>query len=275
MQEESTIVESEQPAPLAEEPKAELPEGEQPEGEAKAETPETPEAAEAKKQSKFQRRLERQKTARVAAETEARMLRERVAALEAAQAPKQRDEAPKREDFADDVAYLEARAEHAAKKATAEAREADRTANEGREKQTKQQAVETRIAEDWTKRETTFQATAKDYTDVVEPFVEDDLKHFSDGTKRLIVESEVGPQLLYHLATHPDDAERIADLSPLRQIAELGKLEDRMTKPVKQVSKAPAPINPVSAGRSGGKDISKMSVAEYRDHRAGKSAWIR
>ena len=251
---EETVIE-EIPAPVAEEPKT-APEGEQQEGEveAKAEGEDTPEVAEAKKQSKFQRRLERQKTARIAAETEARLLRERVAALEAERAPKPKDEAPKREDFADDVAYLEARADHAAKKAAAEARAAERNENEGREKQSKHQQAEAKIAQAWTEREATFQATAKDYVEIVEPFVQDDLAHFSDGSKRLIVESEVGPQLLYHLATNPEEAERIAELSPLRQIAEIGKLEDKMQKPVRKTSNAPAPIDPVPQGRSGQKD---------------------
>ena len=263
MSEEAVIEEI--PAPVAEEPKT-APEGEQPEGEveAKAEGEDTPEVAEAKKQSKFQRRLERQKTARIAAETEARLLRERVAALEAERAPKPKaDEAPKREDFADDVAYLEARADHAARKAAAEARAAERNENEGREKQSKQQQAEQAIAKAWTEREATFQATAKDYTEIVEPFVETDLAHFSDGSRRLIVKSEVGPQLLYHLATNPEEAERIAELEPFEQAVEIRILEKTMVKPARRTSNAPAPIDPVPQGRSGQKDPAKMSVTEY------------
>lgn len=262
------------PAPPAEEIKTEpvveaVAEGEQPEV-----TEETPEQQQKKELSKNQRRIANANRRAAEAAAEARLLRERVAALEAERAPKPA-EAPRREDFADDVAYIEARADHAARKAAAEAREADRKESEGQQRQTRQQEADAKVAESWTKREAVFQAQAKDYQDVVEPFVEEDLRHFSDGTKRLIVESEVGPQLLYHLATHPEDAERIADLSPVRQIAELGKLEDRMQRPAKAVSKAPAPINPVSAGRSGGKDVSKMSVAEYKAYRQNSSAWIR
>ena len=47
------------------------------------ETTEEPEESEEKKRSRFQRRLDRQKAARVEAETENRMLRERLAILEA------------------------------------------------------------------------------------------------------------------------------------------------------------------------------------------------
>src|SRR4029434_2460073 len=62
------------------------------------------------------------------------------------------------------------------------------------------------------------------------PFVEEDLGRLRDGARRAIVESELGPQLLYHLATHTDEAERIAELPELRQIAELGKLETQLTR---------------------------------------------
>ena len=63
-----------QPAPGADEQKP-IPT----EAEDTSEVAETTEQQEAKKQSKFQRRLDRQKSARVAAETETRLLREQLA----------------------------------------------------------------------------------------------------------------------------------------------------------------------------------------------------
>lgn len=276
MQEEGTIVESEQPAPIAEEPKSEIPENAAPEGDAAPEAPETPEQAEAKKQSKFQRRLERQKTARIAAETEARLLREELERVKAASAPKPVDTAPKREDFADDIAYLEARADHAAKKAANDTVKAAEAANAGKQQQDRQSAEQQRLAAEWEKRENAFKAQDPDYSETVEDFIAgEDYQRMARNVGAAILDSDVGPQLLKYLATHEDEAERIAGLSPARQVMEIGKLEDRMTKPVKKPSSAPAPINPVSAGRSGGKDISKMSVAEYKEYRKSSSAWIR
>jgi hypothetical protein len=199
-------VQIEEPAPPAEEPKTEtvveaVAEGEQPEV-----VEETPEQQQKKELSKNQRRIANANRRAAEAAAEAKLLRERVAALEAERAPKPA-EAPRREDFADDVAYLEARADHAAKKAAAEAREADRKESEGQQRQTKQQEADAKVAESWTKREAVFQAHAKDYQDVVEPFVEEDLRHFSDGTKRVILESFVWQQLLYLLSTHRLDDE--------------------------------------------------------------------
>ena len=69
-----------QPAPGADEQKPKPTEGDDASEVVEAETTEQQEA---KKQSKFQRRLDRQKSARVAAETETRLLREQLAKLEA------------------------------------------------------------------------------------------------------------------------------------------------------------------------------------------------
>lgn len=93
-------------------------------------------------------------------------------------------------------------------------------------------------------------------------------------------ESEQGPYITHFLATHRDELERIGKLSPMRQVAELGKIEDRITreraeadkgegegdedeakgkkeppeKPKPRVSsKAPPPEKPI-AGRGSGDD---------------------
>jgi hypothetical protein len=276
MQNDEVVVESNEPAAVAEETKAEvIVEGEAKEGD-KPEATETPEQAEAKKQSKFQRRLERQKTARIAAETETRILRERIAALEAERAPKQQDAAPKRDDYPDDVQYLEALTDYKAdQKVKAALSERDKQ-QEGRQHQSKAQEADAKVAETWKKHEATFKATNADYEETVTPFVEDELQQYSQGAKRAIVESDVGPQLLYHLATHQDDAERISGMSPLQQIKELGKLEDKMARPAKRTSNAPPPPNPVKGGTSGSKDPAKMNMAEYTKWMADNgSKWVR
>ena len=43
-----------------------------------------------------------------------------------------------------------------------------------------------------------------------------------------IFESERGPDVTYYLATHRDELERIRKLSPLRQAAALGRIEDAL-----------------------------------------------
>ena len=228
------------------------------EGEAPPETAaETTEQQEAKRQSKFQRRLDRQKSARVAAETELRLTKERLAQLEAQKAPTQDTGEPKREDFQDYEAYLRAVTKHDAAAETSKALKAEREANQSRERRERDATGQDKLAKSWTERETAYQAEKKDYLEAVTPYVEEDLGHLSDGARRAIIESDLGPQLLHHLATNPDDHERIADLSPVRQVAELGKLEVTMKPVAKKASNAPAPITPVKAGRSASSGFSE------------------
>lgn len=263
------------PAAAAEDKKPEPNEGDPP-------ASETTEQQEARKQSKFQRRLERQKTARIQAETEARLLRERVATLEAQSQAKPGTGEPQRDQFESYEAYIEARADWRADQKVKEALDADRKASQAREQQGRQSQGMEQVAQSWTKRETEFQATAKDYLDVVTPFVEEDLGSFSQPARAAIVESDIGPQVLYHLAQNPDEAERIAALSPVRQVAELGKIEVSLSKAAEtpapaKVSKAPAPITPVKSGRSTVQGFNdNMSDAEYREWRKNHGArWAR
>ncbi len=51
---------------------------------------------------------------------------------------------------------------------------------------------------------------------------------FSDPILVFVFESDVGPDVTYHLVTHRDELARIRKLSPVRQAAELGKIEDKI-----------------------------------------------
>lgn len=64
--------------------------------------------------------------------------------------------------------------------------------------------------------------------------------------------SESGPDLAYYLGKNPTEAARIAELPPILAIKELGKIEAKIASaatPETRVSKAPAPIKPVSGSR--------------------------
>lgn len=257
---ETIVEQTEQPAAVAEEQKPDAVEGE----ESQEASGETTEQQEVKKQSKFQRRLERQKTARIEAETENRLLRERLEKLEAQSKPAQGSDEPQRDQFDDYETYLRAVAKYDGKQAASETIRNEREQAQGREKQTRQAQSEEQIAKAWVEREKAFEAVTKDYQATVMPYVEEDLGQLSDGARRLLIDSEIGPQLLHHLANHPEVSERIADLSPLRQIAEIGKLEDKLSAPVKKTSNAPAPANHVNTGKTGQKDPAKMNQVEYR-----------
>jgi len=62
-------------------------------------------------------------------------------------------------------------------------------------------------------------------------------------------------KVLYHLAKNPDEAERIASLSPGKQAREIVRLEEKLAKPPVKPSKAPEPITPVGGKAAVGDEM--------------------
>ena len=124
-------------------------------------------------------------------------------------------------------------------------------------------------AKTYNERLTEFKKTTADFEEVMAEFVED----YGDVTVPEIVqvamESEVGPQLAYHLAKNPDEVERIAGLPPHRRL-----VEGRMSKPVekqvetKKISKAAAPVQPV-------KGSGKVESVDLRDPNVSYTEWVK
>lgn len=262
------VVLDNQPAPGADDQKPTTP----PAGDDTAKVvEETTEQQEAKKASKFQRRLDRQKSARVAAETEARLLRERLEKLEAQSKPQPDSVEPKREEFSDYEAFLRAVARFDASQAADKSVKADREAREKHEREGRVSLEQESLAKSWNERESAFQKEAKDYLEKATAYTEEDLGELSDQARRAIV--ELGPQVLYKLATEEGLHDRIAAMSPLRQVAELGKLDSPVVPATKKPSSAPAPAKTGSSGRSAAPGFREdMSDAEYRELRKAQGA---
>jgi hypothetical protein len=262
------------PAPAADEKKTETGEVVKPPVE------ETPEQQEVKKESRRQRAIRRERDARVAAETRAEIAERQLAEAKAAK-PVQQDGEPQRDQFEDYETYLRAVTKYDAKQEAAATLKAASEANQGKERQNQQTAAQQETAKNWGEREKAVIGTDKSYEADVTPYVEEALGDLADGTRRLIVDSEVGPQLLVHLARNPDVHDRISGLSPLRQIAELAKIEATFegataaatateTAPVsKKVSTAPAPIKPLNGTASTQTGYREnMTAREYSDWKA-------
>lgn len=83
-----------------------------------------------------------------------------------------------------------------------------------------------------------------------------------------IMESDNGPDIAYYLGNNPDEAQRISRLSSTAQIRELGRLEERLSKPppAPKPTKAPEPIKPAGSPAKADKDPADMSPSEF-------SAW--
>ena len=69
------------------------------------------------------------------------------------------------------------------------------------------------------------------------------------GVADALIQSENGPELIYHLGTHLDQADKLANMSPTQAIMELGKISATMNAaPQKKTSAAPEPIQTLNSG---------------------------
>ena len=79
--------------------------------------------------------------------------------------------------------------------------------------------------------------------------------------------SDSAGELQYYCGKHPEEAQKLFDLTPAQMLMELGKLEMKLTSPsvaAPTVSAAPKPIKPISAGtESSNKSDEEMSMDEY------------
>lgn len=130
----------------------------------------------------------------------------------------------------------------------------------------KQRTTEDRALEAHNQR---VEAAKKEFNDWDDVFDEAGDLDVPPDTAQFVLESEVGPKIAYHLAKNPQELERLNRLSPTRRLAELGKLEDKLAKPVapKKVSSAPAKLTEVKGGSdlpSGGRP---SSFAEWKANR--------
>ena len=116
----------------------------------------------------------------------------------------------------------------------------------------------------------------EDFTDLV---MDKDLVISSEVTQ-ILLDTEIPEDIMYYLASNPEESERISNLDPLRVAKEIGKIENSLEtaeknevkklvkKKVKKQSKAPAPISSVRTDGVTEKDPNKMSPKEYREWRS-------
>ena len=156
-------------------------------------------------------------------------------------------EKPQASQFQDAFEYAEALAEWSAEKALFERdkQEAERRANDERAK----------LNQAWAERVNKAKADMPDF----EEMIASSTVSVNDAIRDSILESDVGPQILYHLASDDEYAQKIAAMPPIKALREIGKLEARFEakdapkeEPKQEVvarSKAPAPIKPLTAGK--------------------------
>jgi hypothetical protein len=172
------------------------------------------------------------------------------------------EQEPKREDFRDDDAYLDAKVEQLAEKKAAE----------------KLQRMEARTNQE--KASEAFLERAEKvldkYPDFHEVMGNPSLK-FNDAMVEFVADSDYGPDVAYHLGKRPSEAARIAEMSPIKAARELARIEAEVSaKPTVKTSSAPAPITPVGTRGSAQQSLANMDFAEYKKTRMAQNpSWRR
>lgn len=169
------------------------------------------------------------------------------------------DKAPKEEDFNGDWGkYIAATAAHEAAKAVKGSLAEDRQAAE----QDRAAKLNQEVLADFEERTEAFKTKAKDFDDVVSGYVAKGGK-FSDAVRELVMDSDVGPQLTYHLAKNPVIANKLNALSPLQAAKEIARLEDSLSKPSTKATSAVPPVKAPKGGSTGNFDPNTASMEEY------------
>lgn len=111
-----------------------------------------------------------------------------------------------------------------------------------------------------------FDTGADKYEDFEELVRSPDLKMTTIMADALFeLDSEVQADIAYHLAKNPKEAARISRLSPMRQVGEIAKLEDKdfsTATPTKRPSDAPKPIKPVGGAKTPSSEIKPVEDFE-------------
>jgi hypothetical protein len=213
-----------------------------------------------------QKRIDRAVREKYEAQAEAKMLKERLDRIEQniqERVAKPIDNSePRIDNFDDFDKYVAAKAEWiASKKINETLNERERRSAEERAAAAHYQAVD-----GWNQRLEKATAELPDFKEVIES---SDVP-MSDFMRDAIVESDLGPKVAYWLANNPDEAKKIASMSPLATVKAIGRIEERLesqAKAPKKPTAAPAPLKPVGGKASVQKDPGQMTDAEYAEWR--------
>lgn len=179
-------------------------------------------------------------------------------------------DAPKIENFSEYADYLEALTEYRVEQRF--------KAQEQKAQKAEIEKVAKQVEETW---KTRLEAASKRYDDF-EEIKKTDLP-LTLTARQIVMDSEVGPDMVYWMAKNPEKAIKIMESPPIIQAKELGKLEDKLLEKIKPgdkgkggekppVSAAPKPITNGVGGNRGKATVSpdEMSYSEYKAYREGQ-----
>jgi len=223
----------------------------EPEAEAEANTEQTTEKRSDKLNKRFDKVTQRAKDA----EARSVELENRLKEYEAKATPQQEpvkapiEGKPQANQFNDAFEYAEALAEWSAENALKQ--------RDAEEVQRKAKKAQDKVLNNWNEKIAKAKNTLPDF----DKMVQSSTTVVSNEIRDSILESDVGPQLLYFLASDENFAQKLTEMPLVKALREIGKLEARFEqedKPKAKVAKesvsrstAPSPIRPLNGGKIG------------------------
>jgi len=204
-----------------------------------------------------QKRIDRAVRQKYEAEARANELERRLQQLEQSQVAKVPEGAPKYEDFNNDFdAYSRAVARYEANQVV----ESTLSSHKKAEAERQAQAAQVKTAESWAKRVAAATVEMPDFDEVL---ASSDIQFKDPAILQAIQESDIGPKIAYYLASNPDEADDIAELTGAAAIRAIGRLEAKIEDKKVSVTKTPAPINPVNQRAKVEKAPEEMTPKEF------------
>ncbi len=177
---------------------------------------------------------------------------------------------PLKVDFDDEDEYIEALTDWKIKKELGKNQQSEAV-------RAKVKAEQDAVTESYKELDNVLESGKEKYEDFDELVMDKDLVISSEVTQ-ILLDTDIPDDILYHLASNPEESERLSNLDPIRIAKEIGKLEVSLNtaskeekkekKKIKKQSKAPEPITSIRTDGVVEKDPNKMSPKEYRVWRA-------
>ena len=227
---------------------------------------------EKKQNPKLEKRFSELTRQRKEAEAKVKELEERLAAKESIREPQpapENNQKPSPDSYKDAFEYAEALAQWSAEQALAK-----------REQEIKQKEVEAKretVIKTWQQKLEATKAELPDY----EVMVASSSVKVNDTVRDAIVESDVGPRILYELASNDELAEKLSDMTTASALKLIGKLEAQFEKtdaPVAEKktvaakSKAPEPIRPLRSTGGVADVVTDGNDLSYQQWKAARQA---
>ena len=182
---------------------------------------------------------------------------------------------PTREQFDDEDAYLEAVVDWKLEQTTAAPADSPSAQKPSESAQTDQSAAIQQRFEDARERHDDYDEVLADSEVLV-----------NDDVSQVLLLHQQGPELLYYLAQHPDEAEALNEVRPEILGRRVQRLASRLDKPPDATESppppdkqspapsSPEPINPVSGGSTGRveRNMGELSYQDYAARRRKEQA---